>query len=207
MCTTVQVSWTLNFNAWRRPWTLNFDARRRPWTLNFDAHRRPWTLNFDARRRPWTLNFDARRRPWTLNFDARRRPWTLNFDAHRRPWTLLFLKWTTLHYFGVLVFNIDARRRPWSLRLNWTEVLELSTESWSSAPGGVNLWQIFVDPTPRSKIQKIRFSFTKIYFWYQNRILNTSRWSRRVGDVFSIDRIRFGVRKWRFFRFSRRGVR
>ena len=57
-------------------------------------------------------------------------------------------------------------------------------------PGGVNLWQIFVDPTPRSKIQKIRFSFTKIYFWYQNRILNTSRWSRRVGDVFSIDRIR-----------------
>ncbi len=61
-------------------------------------------------------------------------------------------------------------------------------------PGGGHLRKI----SRSSKNPKIRFLIQRIRFWYQNRILNTSRTSRGVGNVFSNIRTRFGVRKWHF---------
>ena len=55
-----------------------------------------------------------------------------NLDACQGPWCM------TRFTAKSLISTLDAHRRPWSLILNWTEVLELSTEIWSSARGWVD---------------------------------------------------------------------
>ena len=57
----------------------------------------------------------------------------------------------------------------------------------------------FKFPPKIPKNPKNRIFIPKIRFLHQNRILNTSRVSRSVGDVFSNIRIRFEVRKRRIF--------